>query len=73
MNDFVDIFENHLIEFKINDKEAGEGSAAVYRVLWRDSDKLIWVNVINNSFPEQVDVAYVKQKIDSGEYCFILG
>ena len=71
MRDMIEIYENHLIEVILVDEETKEEKVNVYRVLWRDEAKLIWINVFDSSFPEQVDVSFVNKKIEFQEYSLI--
>ena len=70
MSSKCNIYENHLIG-KVDEQDGEEKISEIYRVLWRDDKKLIWINVHDNSFPVEIDVKYLKDKIASGYYCFV--
>ncbi|GAA4649776.1 hypothetical protein GCM10023116_20570 [Kistimonas scapharcae] len=67
MNSSIEIFENHIIELAHGDDGTDKENVSAYRVLWRDEKKLVWINIFDNSFPQQLDIAYIKRKIESNE------
>ena len=70
------VYENHLIgkvreNESSSDQENDDKYEAIFRVLWRDSKTLYWINIHDGSFPVEIDIEYLKAKINSGYYHFV--
>lgn len=74
MGNEILIYENNLLG-KVKEPDpkskSDEEYEAIFRVLWRDSERLYWINISDNSFPIELDVEYLKAKISSGHYKFV--